>query len=73
MNTIAPNYFDFNNVNNYNVGIFGYINEIMANSVEDSFNATAISRREFYPTVAQFTSSLYAMATLQSIEIPLTK
>ena len=70
---IAPNYFDFNNANNYNIGIFGYVNEIMANSVEDSFNATAIARREFYPNVAQFTSSLYAMATLQSIEIPLTK
>ena len=45
----------------------------MANSVEDAFNATAIARREFYPNVAQFTSSLYAMASLQSIEIPLTK
>ena len=72
MDTIAPNYFDFNNVNNYNAGIFGYVNEVMANTTEDAFNATAISRREFYPVTAQYTASLYAMATLQSIDIPLT-
>ena len=72
MNTIAPNYLDFNNHNNYNAGIFGYVNEVMANTTEDAFNATAIARREFYPVTAQFTSSMYAMATLQSLEIPLT-
>ena len=72
MNNIANNYFDFNNVNNYNAGIFGYVNEIMATTTEDSFNAIAIARREFYPVTAQYISSLYAMATLQSIDIPLT-
>lgn len=73
LNTIAQNYLDFNNINNYNIGIFGYVNEVMANTTEDAFNAIAIARREFYPVTAQFTSSLYAMATLQNIEIPLTK
>ena len=72
IDTIAPNYFNFNNVNNYNAGIFGYVNEVMANTTEDAFNAIAIARREAYPVTAQFTSSMYAMATLQSIEIPLT-
>lgn len=72
IDTIAPNYFNFNNVNNYNAGIFGYVNEILANTTEDAFNAIAVARREAYPVTAQFTSSLYAMATLQSIEIPLT-
>lgn len=68
---IAPNYFNLTNYNNYNIGIFGYVNEVMANTIEDAFNATAITRREFYPISAQFISSLYAMATLQSLEIPL--
>ncbi len=71
-NTIAPNYLDFNNFNNYNVGIFGYINEVMANTTEDAFGAIGIARREFYPISAQYTTSLYQMATLQSIDIPLT-
>lgn len=44
----------------------------MGNTVEDAFNAVAVARREVYPVMAQFTTSLYAMATLQSIEIPLT-
>ena len=72
INTIAPNYFNFSNTNNYNSGIFGYVNEIMANTTEDAFNAIAIARREAYPITAQFTSSMYTMAALQSIEIPLT-
>lgn len=73
LDMIAPNYFDFENVNNYNVGVFGYVNEVMGNTTEDIFNAVAITRREFYPVTAQFTSSLYTMAALQNVEIPLTK
>ena len=72
LKTIAPNYFDFEDINTYGTGIFGYINEIMANTTEDAFNATNIARREFYPITAQYMSSLYKMATLQSIDIPLT-
>ncbi len=72
LKNIAPNYFDFDNVNNYQSGIFGYINEVMGGSVEDAFNAANIARREFYPITAQYLSSLYKMASLQSISIPLT-
>lgn len=68
---IAPNYFDFDNTNNYQSGIFGYINEVMGNATEDAFNAVNISRREFYPTTAQNKQSLYKMATLQSISLPM--
>lgn len=69
---IAPHYFNFDDVNNYNAGIFGYVNEVMANTTEDAFNAVAIARREFYPVTAQFETSMYAMAALQNISIPLT-
>lgn len=71
--TIAKQYLDLNYVNNYNAGIFGYINEVLANTTEDGFNSTAVARREFYPVTAQYISSLYEMATLQSIDIPLTE
>lgn len=70
--TIAPNYFNFDDVNNYQSGIFGYVNEVMGSTTEDAFNAITVARREFYPVTAQFTQSLYNMATLQSIDIPLT-
>ena len=72
LKNIAPNYFDFEDVNTYGTGIFGYINEVMGSTTEDAFNATNLARREFYPITAQYLSSLYKMATLQSIEIPLT-
>ena len=72
LKTIAPNYFNFDDVNTYETGIFGYINEVMSNTTEDAFNATNLARREFYPITAQYLSSLYKMATLQSIDIPLT-
>ena len=72
LKTIAPNYINFEDINTYESGIFGYVNEVMANTTEDAFNATNIARREFYPITAQYLSSLYKMATLQSINIPLT-
>jgi hypothetical protein len=71
LTTIAPNYFDLDNINNYQSGIFGYINEVMAESVEDGFNAVNIARREFYPISSQYTSSLYTMATIQKLDPPM--
>lgn len=72
LKVIAPNYFDFDNYNNYQVGIFGYVNEVMGEAVEDAFSAVSTARREFYPITAEYMSSLYKMATLQQIDIPLT-
>lgn len=69
---IAPNYFDMDNQNNYNIGIFGYINEIIATAIEDGQNAANVIRREFYPATAQFTSSLYKMAAVQDMDVPMT-
>lgn len=71
INNIAPTYFNFNNTNNYQSGIFGYINEVMGNTTEDSFNAINIARREFYPISAQNKQSLYKMATLQKVDLPM--
>lgn len=69
---IAPNYFDMDNTNNYQVGIFGYINEILGNTAEDSFNAINVARREFYPVTALYKRSLYKMAATQRIDLPTT-
>ena len=50
---IAPNYFDFDQVNNYRSGIFGYVNEALSVITMDTHNAINIARREFYPVSAQ--------------------
>lgn len=67
---IAPNYFDFENINNYRAGIFGYINEVMSTVTMDTHNALNIARREFYPVSAQNAQSIYKMAALQKIGLP---
>ena len=59
LENIAPKYFDFDQTNNLRTGLFGYINEVMGNTVEDTFNAVTIARREFYPTQAQYVWVLY--------------
>ena len=68
---IAPNYFDFENLNNYRSGVFGYINEVMSTVSMDAFNAINLARREFYPVTALNPKSLYKMAALQMIDLPL--
>jgi hypothetical protein len=69
---IAPNYFDFSDTNNYRVGVFGYINEIMSNITIDTHKAMQFSRRESHPITAQNPQSLYKMAAIQKIGPPLT-
>lgn len=68
---VAPLYFDMDDVNNYQVGIFGYANEIMAEVTEDTHQAITIARREFYPTTAQYKSSIHQMAALQQVSPPM--
>lgn len=71
INNIATNYFDFENVNNYRTGLFGYINEVIAQITMDTHNAINIARREFYPVTAENPRSFYKMAALQKIGLPL--
>ena len=68
---IAPKYFNFNVAELHRTGIFGYTNEVMATVENDTAHAVSIARREFYPTTAHYTKSLYKMAALQQISYPL--
>lgn len=72
LDSIAPNYFDIEDVNKYRVGIFGYVNEVISNATADTFNAINIARREFYPVSAENPQSFYKMAALQKISLPVT-
>lgn len=69
---IAPNFFNIDDVNQYRAGIFGYINEVMGSITEGSFNAINIARREFYPVDATNIQSLYKMAALHKLDLPMT-
>lgn len=71
INHIAPNYFDFDSINNYRAGLFGYTNEVISTVVMDTHQAINIARREFYPVSAQYPQSFYKMAALQKLDLPL--
>lgn len=71
INNIAPNYIDIENVNMYHTGLLGMILEIMSESVEDSFEAMNVIRREFYPSTMQFNSTMFKLAPLYRLDIPM--
>lgn len=68
---IAPQFFNFEDVNLYQGGIFGYINNIMGEVTEDTALSVNIARREFYPNTAQYEASFYKMAALHQIDAPM--
>lgn len=68
---IAPKYFNFDTSELHRTGEFGYTNEVMSTVESDTAHAVSIARREFYPTTAKYTKSLYKMAALQQISYPL--
>lgn len=71
LNEIAPKYFDMDETNNYVSGIYGFVNEVMANIVEDTQFSINMARREFYPSSAQFIRSLYKLAIPHNIDLPM--
>lgn len=62
--TVAPKYFQLDSIDETNVGLFGYITELLGNSVEDSFFATTMQFKEIFPVTAEDPDSLYLMAAL---------
>ena len=70
---IASQYFDFNDTNNYKVGMFGYVNEVMSTVTQDAFNTINIAKREYYAATAENIDSFYKMAGNYDINIPLVK
>ena len=61
---IAPRYFDMDEIDITNVGLFGYITEALANNIEDSFFATTMLFKEIFPVTAEDPESIYLMASI---------
>lgn len=68
---IASQYFDFTDTNNYKVGMFGYVNEVMSTVTQDAFNTINIAKREFYASTAEHIDSFYKMAGNYDVNVPL--
>lgn len=71
LESIAPQYFDFEDTNLYKIGTFGYINEVLSTVTQDVFNSVNIAKREFYSSTAQNIASFYKLAGDYDIDIPM--
>ena len=67
-NEVAPTYFDMEQISDLNIGIFGYISEILATNVEDSMLVTTMLFKEQFPVIAEKPESLYLCASLFQLE-----
>lgn len=63
LNEIAPKYFDLKDLNLNRVGLFGYVNEIMAHNQESIMNENSILYNELFFKRAVLPQSIYAYAS----------
>ena len=61
---IAKKYIPLKNQSNYRVGIFGHINEMMADAIEDTAVSVKTMYPELFPNKAKLPESIYAYAAL---------
>lgn len=61
-NTIAVNYFDFDDIDSLNIGIFGCITDVEASSTEDISNIISTFAKEIFPNLAEIPESIYSYA-----------
>lgn len=65
---IAPKYFEMDNVNLLNIGLIGYVSDLVANMTEDTFNSISTYTREIFPNLAQIPETLYNYAARLQID-----
>lgn len=65
---IAPKYFNMTEVNDLNVGLLGYITELVGTVTEDNFNTVTTYMNEMFPHLAVLPESIYNHAGLFQID-----
>lgn len=70
---VASKYFEVEDISLLKSSLFGYINEIMANSIEDVAHTVALEYQEIFPNKATLPSTLYTYAALAKYEDFLAK
>ena len=63
INTIMPKYFP-SNTSDLNVGLKGYVTELIGNSTEDTYNTISTLFVEQFPNRAQIPESIYSHAAI---------
>jgi len=70
---IAPKYLDVNNLSHLKVGLYGYINEVMATNIKYSTAHRNFLYDESFLNTASLTKSIYNKAKSYNYEIPMAK
>lgn len=65
---IAPKYFSkITNMNDLNVGLFGYINDVLSETTRDTFFSISSLYKEIFPQLAELPESVYNHALLYQL------
>ena len=65
---VAPKYFDLPDLSLNRIGLFGYVNELMAHSLEAMSNENSILYNELFFKRAVLPQSIYAYASHYNLE-----
>lgn len=65
---LAPKYFDMENLDTSRLGLFGYINELMADTTSDVINENSVLFNEIFFKKAQIPESILSYAAQYRIE-----
>lgn len=64
VNSVAPKYFNMDDINDLNTGLLGYITDIIGTIADDSFNTTTTYMNEMFPNRAILPETIYTDAAL---------
>lgn len=67
-NDIAANYFNFEDLNSLNIGVFGFLTDVESSQSEDTSNIISTYAREIFPNLAEIPESIYSYAGLYRID-----
>lgn len=67
-NTVAPKYFKgLDNMNDLNIGLFGYITDILSDTTNDTYFTIASMYKESFPQLAELPESIYNHALIYQL------
>lgn len=61
---LVPKYFEGFDVSNLNVGLLGYVTELISDGLEDTFNSVSTLHEEMFSNRAKFPSSILSHAAI---------
>lgn len=67
INDIAPKYFPMDEISLLNIGLFGYVTDLISGTSEDLFNTVSTYSQEIFPNKAQIPENIYSYAAYYEV------